>query len=227
MPKVKTLYAEAYYKQYSGLQEKYISQYLRSTDFDRHFRPENFYPPPGEPVPPEHSYFLTGSGQTLGIDIFASLKTKVYINWLSYTLSKSMQQFDAINGGDEIPSLTDQRHQVSFSNLFTTGKWNFGAVVLFSKGRPYIASPMSHILPITREYRRLPNFFRTDLSANYNFFIQSLRVKTGISVINLFNRQNYFDVNTRTFNFDNTTFSETNLIQSQRLSLNVFLHISF
>jgi len=38
------------------------------------------------------------------------------------------------------------------------------------------------------------------------------------------NTQNYYDVNTRKFDFDNTSFSDTNLIQSQTLSLNLFLH---
>jgi ferric enterobactin receptor len=224
-----TLDVEGYYKHFNGIQEYiYISQFLRNTDFEKYFPPDPVNPPPpGEQVISNPSYFITGSGKSYGIDFFVSYKGQYYTNWLSYSLSKSVHIFDMINYGEEIPSLTDQTHQVTISNLFTIGKWNLGAILLFSTGRPFIVNMGNEMqLPIIRQYDRLPNYFRCDISANYNFLIKSLRIKTGVSVINLFNNQNYLDVNSRTFNFDDTSFSQINLIQSQKLSLNVFLHIS-
>jgi ferric enterobactin receptor len=219
---------ECYYKQYTGLQEYiYLSQFLRNTEFGKYFPGKNnTLLPPASPNKP--SYFINGSGKSYGVDFFVRYKSRYYTSWISYSISKNKQIFDSINQGAEIPSLTDQTHQFSFTNLVTVGKWNFGSTTLFSTGRPYIAGTQNQPgLPVERIYQRMPDFFRMDLSANYSFLIKNLRLKTGISVINLFNTSNYFDINTRKFDFENTSFSETNLIRSQSLSLNLFFHINF
>jgi hypothetical protein len=94
--------------------------------------------------------------------------------------------------------------------------------------KPYIDFAETNMtLPSTRVYKRLPNYFRCDLSANYNFSIRKSNFKTGITFINIFNTQNYFDINTNKFDFNNTTFSEITLIQSQSFSVNLFIHFTF
>jgi len=100
-------------------------------------------------------------------------------------------------------------------------------IFLYSTGRPYI-DQIEYIknMLLTHHYSRMPDYFRCDLSTNYNFGYKNTRFKVGASIINLFNTQNYYDGNTRKYDFDNTSFSETNLVQSQKLSLNMFLHIS-
>jgi len=220
---------EGYYKQYLGLQEYiYLPQFMRNTEFDKYFPAVNSFSPPSVgKVPNLPSYFISGSGKSFGIDFLASFSSPHYTNWISYSLSRNIQTFDSINHGEEFPALTDQKHQISFSNLFTVGKLNLGVIGLFATGRPFIVFAESKMnLPVIRQYKRLPNYFRCDLSANYNFLIKAIRLKTGISVINLFNSQNYFDVNARTFDIENTSFSGTNLIQSQKLSLNIFLRLT-
>jgi ferric enterobactin receptor len=219
--------AEVYFKKYSGQQEYvYLSNFLRNTDFDDFF-PKNGPSPPVEESASSPSYIITGTGQSAGIDVIFGFKSRMYTGWISYSLGHSTQRFNMINQGAEIPSLTDQRHQISISNLVALGRWNLGSVCLFSTGRPYIAENRIEMgQSIERRYERLPNYFRCDVSANYRFSIKNVRLKTGVSVVNLFNSQNYFDVNTRTFKFESTTFSETNLVQSQRMALNIFLHIN-
>jgi hypothetical protein len=218
---------EGYFKKYTGLQEYiFLSQFLRNRDFGEYF-PKGYQPPREEAAQAPPSYFISGSGKSMGVDVLFTYSTKRYTSWLSYTLSKSVQQFTAINNGEEIPSLLDQTHQLSVTNMFTPGNWSLGAVFLYQTGQPYIIfSDVKMDGPITRRYSRMTNYFRCDLSANYNFMIKPLRCKAGMSIINLFDNRNYYDVNSRTFDFENTSFTETNLIPSQRLSLNLFLRIS-
>lgn len=86
--------------------------------------------------------------------------------------------------------------------MFSAGKWNFGAVALYATGRPYIDYTVNNEeLPTIRTYRRLPDFWRIDLSANYNFTIHNTRMKVGATLINVLNTQNYYDVNNRKFEF--------------------------
>jgi hypothetical protein len=233
---------EAYRKNYTGLQEYiYISQFLKNSDFPNYFPQNNPTIPnvpnvpnvpnnqnnnlmPNAPNPPP-SYFIKGDGKSYGVDFFLRYKFRNYSSWLSYSLSKSLRQFTLINNGAETPAPTDQLHQISWSNMISVGKWNFGTTTLFTSGRPYIdfATNGNDYLT-TRHYKRLPNYSRSDISANYNFLLGPIKMKIGATIVNIFNTQNFFDINIRKFDFQNASFSETNLIRSQQRSLNLFLH---
>ncbi len=178
-----------------------------------------------KPLP---SFYVTGTGRSYGMDLLLRYKGRKYTSWLSYSLGRSIQNYSVINFGNDIPAPTDQPYQLSWTNMLSAGKLNFGTITLLSSGRPYIDFSTSSInLPIVRNYKRLPDYFRSDFSINYNFSLHKAKFKTGLSFINIFNTQNYFDVNTRKFDFENTSFSETTLIQSQSFSINMFIHFVF
>jgi hypothetical protein len=216
--------AETYIKSYSGLQEYiYISQFLKNSEFPVNF-PKKMKPPESDPVSP--SYFLTGTGKSYGLDLLLRYKSKNYTGWISYAFGRSLQKYHRINYGEDIPAPADLPHQLSWTN--DPIKWNFGTITLLSSGRSYVDFARSNTdLPIIRIYKRLPHYFRSDFSINYNFFIRKAKFKTGATFINIFNTENYFDINTRKFDFENTSFSETTLIQSQSFSINLFVHFVF
>lgn len=217
--------AEVYYKVFSGLQEYiYLSQFLKNSDFPDYFDRKFLDPAPEKQKP---SYFVTGTGRSYGIDLLLKLKARNFTSWLSYSYGRSLQKYSLINYGHEIPGPNDQPHQFALTNMLTAGKWNFGSVTVFTSGKAYPDARSSVTPPIVREYRRLPNYFRTDLSANYNFTLGKVRLKTGATFINIFNTRNFYDINTRKFDFANNSFSETTLIQSQAFSLNLFIHFLF
>jgi hypothetical protein len=217
--------AEAYYKTFSGIQEyMFISQFQRNSDFPKYF-PGNG---PNTPELLRPSFFLTGKGKSYGIDILLKYKARNFTSWISYSYARSIQQYSAINENSEILSPVDQPHQLSFTNILSAGKWNFSTITLFSSGKPYLkTNQINADQTVWRTYDRLPNYFRSDFSVNYNFTLSKARFKTGATILNLFNTQNYFDVNSRRFDFENASFSETTLIQSQSLSLNLFIHFVF
>jgi ferric enterobactin receptor len=217
--------AEGYYKTYTGLQEYiYLSQFLKHTDFPNYFQKK---PPPQDMAHP--SYYITGTGRAYGIDLMVRFKARSYTSWMSYSYGRSIQKFSDINSGNDIPGVNDLPNQLSWTNMLTAGKWNFGTVTLYSSGKPYIDFTRTNgfTLPIDRDYRRLPDFFRSDFSVNYNLSFKKARLKTGVTLLNIFNTQNYFDINTRKYDFMNNSFSETTLIQSQSFSINLFLHFLF
>ncbi len=213
--------AEAYYKSIYGIQEYfYISHLRRNVDRDK------FSSPPG--TFDRASYFLNGDGEAYGMDFLLQYKRKNYTGWISYSLSRSLEMFDEINSGNAFPSTNDQLHQLSVNSMVSLGKWNFGSIFLFSTGRPYYKMEKEPYFDgFLRYYDRVPNYFRTDLSANYSFHLGKSQFKLGASVINVLNTQNYYDINSRDFNFENMSFSQTNLIRSKARSLNLFLHFSF
>jgi hypothetical protein len=225
---------EAYYKTFTGLQEYlYISQFLKNTDFPNYFpsksnndtQKSNVNPNPNDPSKTQPSYYINGTGKSYGIDLSIRYKHQNYTSWIAYSLSKSVHQFPYLNNDQEFPAPTDQTHQFSWANMVTYKNWNFGSTTLFNTGSPYIDfSNDTRPIPTLRVYKRLPNYFRTDLSANYNFTFMRTKIKLGGTIINIFDTNNYFDINNRKFDFDNTSFSETNIIRAQKLSFNLFLH---
>lgn len=221
--------AEGYYKTYSGLQEYiFVSQYLKNSDFHEYFPGVNNLNEPPPNNPPQPSFYITGNGKSYGIDILIKYKGKNYSSWLSCSTGRSIQNYQRINGGDDIPSLVDQPFQLSWTNMFTAGKWNIGTMTLWSAGKPYLShSVVNSDQTILRVYNRLPDYFRTDLSVNYSLAIHGVQLKPGISLNNLFNTHNYFDITTRKFDFESTSFTGVTLIESQAFSINAFIHFVF
>jgi hypothetical protein len=220
--------AEIYYKTYTGIQEYiFISHYLKNSDFPRYFHGMNdgggHHTPPDAP-----SYFITGKGKSYGIDLLLRYKGRKYSSWLSYSLGRSIQNFSFLNAGANIPAPADQPFQLSWTNMLSFGNWNFGSMMLYSAGRPYFSYEINDVSQLVhRNYKRLPDYFRTDLSVDYVFSVFKAKIKPGLSFINIFNTHNYFDVNSRIFDFENTSFSEITLIQSQPFSVNMFIHFVF
>jgi ferric enterobactin receptor len=219
--------AEVYYKTFTGIQEYvFVSQFLEHSDFPNYF-PDNGTGNP-QPKDKKASFYVTGKGKSYGVDLLVRYKGQNFASWLSWSLGHSKQSFAEINSGGDVPAPTDQPFQLSWTNMYSTGNWNFGTILLYSAGRPYIdyATSSNH-LPIERNYKRLPDYFRTDISVNRNFSVGKVKLKGGVAFINIFNTQNYFDVNTRKFDFENSSFSETTLVQSQPFSINMFIHFVF
>ncbi|HEX2921853.1 MAG TPA: TonB-dependent receptor plug domain-containing protein [Bacteroidales bacterium] len=215
--------AEVYYKSFDGLQENiFVSPFLEHIEFPQYF--------PGALVlaqnPP--SVYINGKGKAYGSDLMVLYKDRLLNSWLSLSYGRSLRNFISINYGRDIPSQSDQPFRLTWTNMIALGNWNFGAVFYYSTGKPYISftgNPRPGI--VSRDYSRLPDNFRSDLSTNYNFSILGSKFKAGLTLINIFNNHNYLDVNTRKFDFENSSFSETSLVRSQPLSLNLFIHFDF
>lgn len=214
---------ETYYKTTVGIQKYFfISPYLRHSDFQHYFPTDSTKPdrPPG--------VFSSGSGKAYGLDMLFRYEHSFYTGWISYSYSHSTQNFDFINNGNDIPSPYHRQHEINVANMFEAGNWKFSATFIYGTGLPYISSVEQISLRATSlSYSRTPNFKRVDISTEYSLHFRKFSLQLGISLINLFNWQNYYDVYTRSFDFEHTTFNETSLIDSQGFSPNISFHFKF
>ncbi len=211
---------EAYYKTVDGLQEYLFFQNPGNGLPDR---PSGF-----QPQKPVISEFISGSGSAMGIDFLVKYEQPGFTSWLAYSISKATRNFDKINNGDNIPAEFDQTHEIKWTNLFSYNKWNFSTLTIYTTGHPYIAySEKDNDFNITRVYNRLPDYFRIDLSVNYNFNIKKVNIKPGVSILNALNTENYLDIYIRTFDFPNSPENETTLVKAQEFTLNFFVNFRF
>ncbi len=212
---------EGYYKTIDGIQT-----YLFIAQYQKNAAPGKF---------PERinsislpNMFVSGTGVAYGLDVLLKYERNQYSGWISYSLSKAEQQFSKINNNREIPAPYDQRHDLKWANMVTLNRWNLSGLFVISSGQPYISSySMDENFNTTRVYGHLPTYSRLDLSANYNLMIGRAKFKIGLSLINVFDTQNYNDIYTREFNFDSTSFTETTYVKSLGFTPNFFLNFQF
>lgn len=209
---------EGYYKSIKGIQlYVFVSPYLNNSQQTGGADPQMEDKP--------RAVFINGDGKSKGIDLLVKYEKPFYSSWLSYSLSNAVQSFRAINRGEDIPAPYDRLHEINFVNMASVNKWDFSLVYVYATGTPFIESSEIKRLQITRTYGRLPDYHRFDISANYTFDAGKMRFIFGASIINLFNYSNYYDRYVREFDFDNSSFTETTLVDAQDFTPNFYITI--
>ena len=185
-----------------------------------------------------------GKGAIAGIDILLLKEYKKYIGWIAYSYGKSYRKFPDINNGIAYPSNNDQRHELKFVNMLKLKNWNFALTWIYGSGKPY-TQPIGQYsikllngqtklisIPENKNSSRLPAFHSLDMAINYNFRIASGFAKIGLSIFNLYGRQNikhrFYRITKETTN--NGTQSPTYKVYDIKLmgfTPNVFFSIDF
>ncbi len=154
-----------------------------------------------------YDHLITGGeSKVTGLDIMIRKAWDIYTPTLSYSLATVKQQYDAINEGKPFYANNDQRHELKFINQWNLRSWTFSLNWVYGSGRPY--SPPTEIISnngtstiIYREKNnsRLPVYHRMDVSAAYTFKLGKGSGNIGVSVFNLYDRDN---IGSRSFLLD-------------------------
>ncbi len=146
-------------------------------------------------IPRDYRLF-EGEGLSRGIDVMLSAGYKNYDSYVSYTLSKTTHQFQAIARGRAFPSEDDRRHQLKWVNEYHLGAFSFGMDYIYSSGRPYTNVRVIgdgediQIIDPRKRLSFLPAYRRLDLGASYKFKIGATDAILGVSVLNALNSSN-------------------------------------
>jgi hypothetical protein len=142
---------------------------------------------------------LVGNGEAYGFEMMLRKNNGNFKGWLSYTLSWSKRDFEALNNGDMYFAKYDRRHNLSLVGTYDLNfKWNFGITQIFSSGNHFTMPTSWYFInnnPVKEysEYNNamMPNYIRTDFSVNY-FFVKNTKKESTLnfSVYNTFNIEN-------------------------------------
>ena len=150
-----------------------------------------------------------GKGWSKGIELFVRKNTGNTTGWISYTLSKTDQQFEELNFGKQFPFRYDRRHNVAITaNHALSDRWslsgNFvfttGAAYTLPLGRVYSAQGGDLYAGLFYDYERLNNYrmrsyHRLDLSATYKLKPKRVaRSELVIGAYNMYSRRNPYYV---------------------------------
>jgi ferric enterobactin receptor len=190
---------EAYYKTLEGLSE----YSLRFT--------------PGFGTVSYDEFFYQGSGKAKGIDFLLQKKYGRLNGWIGYTIGEVRQNYPIYGEGDFYAS-NDVTHELKLVGLYKWRQWDFAATFIYASGKPYTApeggyqltlldgEDQSYLNVSSKNAYRLPDYYRTDVAATYNF--RSGIGSIGASLFNVFNRQNVWYKN---FEVVNNQVVETNV----------------
>ncbi len=147
-----------------------------------------------------------GSGLSKGLELLVKRESEEQMAWLSYTLSKSSRQFDAINNGQRFPFRYDLRHVLNLvysqrlsSNWWVSWNWTIspGSRINIAlneweyvrqNGSPdYIYQNFGK-----KNSYQLPSYHRMDISAKYKKKTTWGGWSIDLGIYNLYNRRNIF-----------------------------------
>lgn len=140
-----------------------------------------------------------GGGKAYGFEMMLKKSNGKFTGWLSYTLSWSDRNFDELNNGKTYFAKYDRRHNLSVVGMYDlNSKWNFGVTQIFGSGNRFTMPTSWYFInnnPV-KEYSgynnaKMPDYIRTDLSANY-YFIKTAKKESALnfSIYNAFNISN-------------------------------------
>jgi len=147
--------------------------------------------------------FLIGSGYSQGVEFMMQKKIGKLTGWVSYTLGKTMDLFQAYSSS-YFPADQDVRHEFKIVTMYKKDRWDFAATWVYASGRPYTAPGGSYSVTLldgtTQNYftvtskntLRLPDYHRMDIAVNYHIHNEAKKDigYIGLSLFNVYARKN-------------------------------------
>lgn len=165
--------------------------------------------------------FNQGSERIFGLDLTLRKRWQYFKSWFSYNFQDSEVSFNRLFPNSFASNL-NIRHQLNFSNSYTKGNWEFSFGYTFKSGAPYTSinnirldrrntmNPPPNLGPgpgpgpgnngdfgivFSRPNGlRVGNYHRFDTSVWHRFQGEKWRGEVGLSLINLFNRTNVYNI---------------------------------
>ncbi len=198
---------EAYYKTLDGLSE-YSTRFVpQGVGSDRVLGYEEF--------------FHSGSGIAKGVEFLVQRKVGKFTGWASYTLGEVKYDFEAF-GEESFFANQDVTHELKLVGNYKLGKLSLGATFVYATGKPYTAPTGYYQLELLdgsttnffeisdKNALRYDDYHRLDLSATYDFNLGNNKANVGLSLTNIYNREN-------------TWYNEYEVIEGELLETNVSL----
>jgi ferric enterobactin receptor len=150
----------------------------------------------GDPRPQSQEFrIFRGDGYAYGMELLLQQEGQHFSNWLSYTLSRSLQRYPLAFQNELFPAQDDRPHQLQWNGLYQRGAWSFSGTYAFASGAPFFDFSRASFVRDRREadpglYQRINDYHRLDLSLAYQLELERMELKLGISVYNVFDRSN-------------------------------------
>jgi hypothetical protein len=125
-----------------------------------------------------------GKGKSYGFDFYIKQNYRGHTAWVSYTLSKTEELFNHFQDQKYRFAPQDQRHEIKLATLINFDPVYFSTNYVYGSGFPIYEINNGTVETTRTHYSRL------DMAMIYKFNLKKLNGETGISVLNVFDREN-------------------------------------
>lgn len=146
---------------------------------------------------PTRLVYYDGKSLAKGVDVFIKREINKHVVWLSYSLSENLENFPFFETSQMLPSAFDQRHELKVASVF-----NFNPLFLsfsYIYGSGFLVED-----ELDKPFSR--SFNRVDAGVFYRKNMQKVSFETGLSVLNVFNSNNYSRFSMNRFSMGGTDF---------------------
>lgn len=149
---------------------------------------------------------LYGIGRAYGVELFLKKREGKLNGWLSYALSRSERQFDAINEGQWFAARQDRTHSVSLVGMYQLSpRWNLSATFVYNTGNAvtfpsgkYTVDGQTLWYYTERNGYRMPDYHRLDLGATWEASTtKKFQSSWTFGIYNAYNRKNAYIIDFR------------------------------
>jgi len=147
-----------------------------------------------------------GTGKAYGFEMLLRKQTGRLTGWISYTLSRSLRQFDQINNGSEYPARQDRIHDLAIVAMYDltkklklSGNWIYytGSAATFPSGK-YNLGGIQVPYYTERNGYRMPDYHRLDLGLTWvTRKTERTERSWNFSLYNAYGRQNAYTITFR------------------------------
>lgn len=165
------------------------------------------------------SELLYGKGLAYGAEFYLRKRKGKLTGWISYTLARSVRQFNGVNNGDWYSSRQDRIHDIAIVGIYklnekltASANWIFytGDAVTFPTGQ-YTINGTSVPVYTERNGYRMPNYHRMDVGLTwYNKKTVKFESSWNFSIYNVYAQKNPYTI---TFE-ENEETGQTEAIQT-------------
>lgn len=162
-----------------------------------------------------------GNSRIYGIDVFLKKEFNHYKNWVSYSYINTSNTFKDVNDNQSFPGNLNIEHTVKWSHLYKINNFQVSLGWLWHTGKAFTnVSGVNEIGNLVLlnfgelNANNLPVYHKLDFSAIYDFKIKdssSLKYRAGLSVLNIYNRNNILNREFRTTNSLNNKFINSDI----------------
>ncbi len=150
-------------------------------------------------------FFVYGEGRSYGAEFFVKKARGKFQGWVGYTLAWTQKRFETINNNTWFAAKYDRRHDLNVVLMYdVTKRLKIAATFVYATGNTttlpvqlYYNSGTIHYIYGPRNFYRLPDYHRLDLSLTYTLKhkrFPKLHSDINFAIYNVYNRQNPFFV---------------------------------
>ncbi len=176
-----------------------VQAYHRTLDDVAMFAPRLIL---GAPLAVGASGMRLGSGTARGLEVLVQQRSSTNNAWISYTLSKVEYTFPTLEP-NAFPGSEDRPHELKVAEIARLGsRLRIGATWMLASGQP--TTPVAGVVQAwwptglvvyqpefgPKNSDRVDTYHRLDLSTQFEFKMTGVRSTVGVSVLNVYNRQN-------------------------------------